>query len=139
MIFVDTSFFRAFFSPHDEYHAQANEALSEFHGRHLPDFFITTDAVAMETITLTRSRGTHQQAVLVGHGLYNEKSARVYRTSLDQHRQAFEILRKHQDKKYSMVDCLSFLVMETLGITEVMTFDSDFSHRFTVKPGPIKR
>ncbi len=139
MIFVDTSFFHALFEPHDENHSRAFEALKEFRGRHLPDLFITTDLVVMETITLTRSRGTHQQAVLVGDRLYNERSARIHRTSFDQQRGAFEILKRHQDKSYSAVDCLSFLVMETLGITEALTFDSDFSHRFTVRPAPLQR
>jgi len=134
VIFVDTSFFHAAFGENDQNHARAAQALKDFKGRHLPDLFITTDLVVMETITLTRRRETHSMTVLVGDHLFNEKSARIYRTSFDEHREAFEILRKHTDKKYSVVDCLSFLVMEKLGIRDVLTFDSDFSHRFNVRP-----
>jgi len=138
VIFVDTSYFHAFFEPQDENHSRALDAAREFRGRHLPDLLITTDLVVLETITLARRRGTHRRAVFVGDHLFNEKSARIYRTSFEEQRGAFEILRKYQDKEYSTTDCLSFLVMEKLGITEALTFDSDFSHRFTVRPAPIK-
>lgn len=35
------------------------------------------------------------------------------------------------------VDCLSFVVMEKLGIHEALAVDSDFSHRFIARPGPL--
>jgi predicted nucleic acid-binding protein len=34
------------------------------------------------------------------------------------------------------VDCLSFVVMEKLGIREALAVDSDFTHRFIARPGP---
>ena len=43
---------------------------------------------------------------------------------------------RYRDKHYSPVDCLSFVVMEKLGITEALTLDGDFAHRFTARPGP---
>lgn len=46
-------------------------------------------------------------------------------------------LKKYRDKEFSAVDCLSFVVMDKLGITEALTFDArNFSHRFIVRPGP---
>jgi len=33
----------------------------------------------------------------------------------------------------------SFVVMDDLGIGEAWAVDSDFTHRFTVKPGPVKQ
>ena len=99
MIFVDTSFFHALFGENDQNYARADEALEDFKGRHLPDLFITTDLVVLETITLTRRRQTHSTTVFVGDHLFSEKSARIYRTSFDEHREAFEILRKHKDKR----------------------------------------
>jgi hypothetical protein len=43
---------------------------------------------------------------------------------------------QHEDKDYSAVDCLSFVVMLKLGIQEAWTFDDHFSHRFVARPGP---
>ena len=51
---------------------------------------------------------------------------------------AFAYLAKHADKEYSSVDCLSFVIMDKLGISEALAIDSDFTHRFTVRPGPLK-
>ena len=136
MIFVDTSFFHALFAASDENHARALKAVQAYHGRRLPDILVTTDIVVMETITLARSRSTHGQAVFLGDRLYSEKSARIYRSTFEEQREAFGLFKKYDDKEYSSVDCLSFLVMEKLRITEALTFDSDFSHRFTVIPRP---
>jgi predicted nucleic acid-binding protein len=37
------------------------------------------------------------------------------------------------------VDCLSFVVMEKLGISEALAVDDDFTHHFVARPGPLKR
>ena len=46
---------------------------------------------------------------------------------------------RHNDQAYSLVDCLSFVVMEKLGIHEALAVDSDFTHRFVARPGPRRR
>jgi predicted nucleic acid-binding protein len=48
----------------------------------------------------------------------------------------FECLKQHADQGYSMVDCLSFVVMHQNGIREALAVDSDFTHRFIARPGP---
>lgn len=44
--------------------------------------------------------------------------------------------KRHADKNYSAVDCLSFVVMLKRGIQEAWGFDEHFRHRFIVRPGP---
>lgn len=56
MIFVDTSFFFAFFSEIDGNHVRAVQVFQELEGHKLPDVLVTIDHVAFETITLTRLR-----------------------------------------------------------------------------------
>jgi predicted nucleic acid-binding protein len=70
--------------------------------------------------------------------LYGERLARLHRTTAEEESAAFEYLRKYGDKEYSAVDCLSFVVMEGLGIREALAFDSDFGHRFVTRPGPAR-
>jgi hypothetical protein len=139
VIFVDTSFFYALFATDDEDHGRAFEVFKEFHGRHLPAVLVTTDIAVMETITLARRRSSHQQAAFIGERLYSEKIARIHRTTFDEQRAAFEYFKRYADKEYSSVDCLSFVVMDSLGITEALAIDSDFTHRFTARPGPLRR
>jgi predicted nucleic acid-binding protein len=59
---------------------------------------------------------------------------RLYRTTPEDEQEAFAYLRRHRDKDYSAVDCLSFVVMDKLGLTEAFAFDAHFSHRFIVRP-----
>ena len=54
-------------------------------------------------------------------------------------RAVFDYFKRHSDKKYSTVDCLSFVVMESLGIREALAVDEDFTHRFVTRPGPRPR
>lgn len=141
MIFVDTSFFFALFAKEDGNHLRARAAFEAREGQRLPELLVTTDHVVFETITLTRTsfeRHGHDRAVFVGERLYSEKIARIHRSTFEEQRAAFDYLKKFRDKEYSAVDCLSFVVMLELGIGEALTFDSDFAHRFIVRPGPLR-
>jgi predicted nucleic acid-binding protein len=75
---------------------------------------------------------------MAGGMLYAEKLARLHRTSAEEEAAAFAYLKSYEDKEYSAVDCVSFVVMEKLGIREALTFDGDFGHRFVMRPGPAK-
>lgn len=136
MIFVDTGFFFAFFSAKDPDHSRCREVFETFKDRRLPELFLTTDHVVFETITLTRAKVGHERAVFVGERLYSEKMARIYQTSFEEQRAAFEYFKRHDDKKYSTIDCLSFVVMDKLQIREALAVDDDFTHRFVARPGP---
>ena len=88
-----------------------------------------------ETITLVRRIG-HEEATRIGERLYSEKLAHIYWATPDEERAAFAWFKRYRDQTYSFVDCLSFVVMENLGIREALAVDSDFTHRFIARPGP---
>ena len=135
MIFLDTSFLFALFAKKEREHSRAREALEAFEGQHLSELLLTTDQVISETLTLTRKKSGHAETVFVGERLYSGKLASIHWVTPEEQQAGFEYLRKHQDKVYSAVDCVSFVVMLKLGITEALTFDRDFAHRFVVRPG----
>lgn len=138
MIFVDTSFLYALFSAHDRDHERARAVLEEYRGQEPRSVFLATNYVLAETITLIRVTAprNHAAAVRVGELLYSERLVRVHWASKEEELAAFDYFRRYQDKEYSFVDCLSFLVMERLGISEALAVDSDFTHRFIARPGP---
>ncbi len=136
MIFVDTSFFAALLLPKDANHHRAKAAVEELASSRLSDTLLTTNNVILETITVARYEGNHQTAVRAAELLYGGTMARVYRTTAEDETEAVVYLRRHQDKEYSAVDCLSFVVMIKHGLTEALAFDADFAHRFVVRPGP---
>lgn len=136
MIFIDTSFFFALFSARDRHHQDALETLAPFkrERRQPKELFLTTNHVVFETITLAQRRGGHSLAVAVGEALLGRKLAQIHQATADEEKAAFEYLRKFDDQEFSAVDCLSFVVMERLGIREALAFDRHFSHRFIVRP-----
>ena len=73
----------------------------------------------------------------LGDQLYGEKLARIHWATPEE-RAAFEYFKRHHDQTYSMVDCLSFIVMEKRGIRVALTVDADFTHRFIARPGPLQ-
>lgn len=141
MIFVDTSFLFALFDRDDAQHERARAALDALRGGHLAELLLTTNHVLAETITLVKSRGhrdprlRHDLAVRVGEQLLAGTFGRLHQVTAVQERHAFDFFRQHGDQRYSFVDCVSFVVMLELGLTEVLTFDDDFAHRFIVRPG----
>ena len=107
-----------------------------FRGKKTSDLLLTTNHIVFETVTPARARLTHDYAVQVSQALLTQTVARIHWATEDDQREALAYLARHHDKKYSAVDCLSFVVMDKFGITEALTLDSDFSHRFTARPGP---
>jgi uncharacterized protein len=142
VIFLDTSFLFPLFARHDPDHQRVRQVMEGYRGKRMEDQVLTTNHVVAETITLVRYKGSresnaaHALATEVGSALYAGTLARIHWTTPDDERAAFEYFKKHADQEYSMVDCLSFVVMEQNGIREALTVDSDFTHRFTARPGP---
>jgi hypothetical protein len=136
LIFADTSFLLALFNRRDHHHPRCAEIFEGFAEQRLPELLVTTTHVVFETVTLTRMRVSHSLASYVGERLLSEKMLRIHRTSAEEEWAAFDYFRRHDDQRYSFVDCLSFVVMEKLGIREALTLDTDFAHRFIVRPGP---
>ena len=134
MIFIDTSFFLAVFSRRDQWHEKAMAYLAKNPIQRQPsDLFVTTNYVMFETITVLRAKAGHALAVSAGEDLLGRKMARIHRASEEEEQAAFEYLKKYRDQDYSPVDCLSFDVMDRLGINEALSFDAHFSHRFLVR------
>jgi len=120
-IFADTSFIIALINEKDQYHKLA-EALSYKFGN---AYLITTSAVLLE-IGNALSKSYKIQAIEVIKSFQTTKNAEVVRVNNELFQKGFELYQKYQDKKWGLVDCISFVVMWEKGITEVLTFDEDF-------------
>jgi predicted nucleic acid-binding protein len=135
VIFLDTGFLFALISTRDEHHQRVLAVFQGLKTEGLTGSLLTTNHIVAETITLARRIG-HEEATRIGDRLYSEHLARIYWAAPDEERAAFAWFKRYRDQTYSFVDCLSFVVMEKLGIREALTVDSDFTHRFIARPGP---
>jgi uncharacterized protein len=136
VIFVDTSFLFPLFVTNDDDHRRVREVFEAVRGRPLRDLLITTNHVIFETVTLMRRRVGHREAVHVGDRLLSNRMIRIHQATAQEEREALAYLARHADKHYSAVDCLSFVIMDKLGLGESWAVDSDFTHRFIARPGP---
>jgi predicted nucleic acid-binding protein len=121
-VFVDTSFVLALINERDQYHKQAEALSFKFE----ESLLITTVAVLLE-IGNALAKDFRRDATAVIDLL--RTSARVQVIQIDEHllQKALEIYEKYDDKTWGLVDCLSFIVMGEHGLTDVLTFDADFS------------
>jgi uncharacterized protein len=138
VIFVDTSFLFALVSEKDAHHQRVLAVARDLRAAPLSEQLITTNHVVAETITLTRGLG-HDPAVRIGERLYSERIARIHWATREEEGEAFTYFRRYDDKEYSFVDCLSFVIMDKLGLKEALAVDSDFTHRFVAIPGPFQK
>lgn len=122
MIFVDTSFWVAAISERDANHEKAVHLLQTHGDKHL----MTSNHVCGESWTFLRRRYGHGAAVRFADRIRRSTRVRVAFVSEPLEEQAWSWLRRRDEREYSFVDAASFVLMRSLRIREVLTFDEDF-------------
>ena len=134
-LFIDTGYLLALELANDQNHAAAKQ-----HWQSLLDALpplITTSYVFDETVTFFNSRGYHAKAVEVGHNLLYSPSVQLIHIDEAFFQAGWRSLQQHQDKRYSLTDCISFVIMRKLGIDTALAFDRHFVQAgFHLLPGP---
>lgn len=131
MRFADTGFWYGLHVAADRRHGPA-VALWRAGGR-----IVTTNHVLGESWTLARVRGVdHRHAVALTDAI--RASARVEVVIVDEtmEREAWDWLRDHDERIYSLVDATSFVVMRRRRLHEALTFDGDFAAAGFVEASP---
>lgn len=120
-VFVDTAYVIALVNERDQYHDRAQELADFFEGQSL----LITDAVLLE-IGNALSRGFKKQAIDIINYFIESDEVEVVRHTSQIFDKAFALYKKYDDKEWSLVDCISFVVMREKGIKQALTFDSHF-------------
>ena len=129
-LFVDTSAWFALANRRDPDHRGAREVLANFRGR-----LVTSNFIFDETVTLCLYRLGRDAALRVGDELRSGALADVVRTTRDDETRAWKLFSGRADKDYSFTDCVSFVIMRRLEITQAAAFDEDFRREgFSVLP-----
>ncbi len=122
-VFVDSSAYYALTDPRDEHHADAVVAVQRL-GREGNDLY-TSNFVAAEMHGLILNRLERYTAERVLDRLY-AGATRIVRATQGDETRAREIIHQNQDKEYSLVDAISFAVMQRLHIHVAWTYDHHF-------------
>ena len=120
-LFVDTSAWFALANRRDPDHAATRKALERFSGR-----LVTSNFVFDETVTLCLHRLGRSAALRVGEMLRDADAVDLARATADDEAAAWKLFLDRADKQYSFTDCVSFVIMNRLGIRRAAALDEDF-------------
>ena len=123
-VFVDSGYLIALEAVGDQHHDAAVRYWPELRRRN-PQL-VTTSFVLDEVLTYFISRARHAKAVEIGRRLLGSASVRVVHVDEDLFHAAFAYLERRPDKRFSLTDCVSFVLMERLGISHALAFDAHF-------------
>lgn len=87
----------------------------------------TTSFVFDEVVTFLNSRGRHDRAVWVGELLLHSPEITMVHVDAILFADGWRRFRARPDKRYSLTDCVSFVVMEREGLHEALAFDTHFT------------
>jgi predicted nucleic acid-binding protein len=125
VVFLDTGFLVALQFKEDQHHRAAWSEWARL--RASRPRVVTTSMVLAEVVNFFVSRDRHAEAVRLGRELLQETDVQMIHVDETLLRQGFEYLSRRPDKRYSLTDCVSFVLMRQLGITEALAFDAHFT------------
>lgn len=129
-VFLDTGYLMALEDADDDNHAAAREHREGL--RRMP-VLTTTSYVLDEAVTFFNVRGEHGKAVELGQTLLCSRSVRMVHIGEALLRRGLDLLGRRPDKRYSLTDCVSFVVMRERGLTVAYSFDRHFEQEGFVR------
>jgi predicted nucleic acid-binding protein len=123
-VFVDTGYFVALELTKDEHHLIALQHWNST-SRSLPRL-VTSSCVFDEVVTFFNNRGYHDKAEQLGDLLLTSSYIHLVHVDEPLFLSAWQYMRRHRDKEYSLTDCVSFLVMQEWGLSVAFAFDRHF-------------
>jgi predicted nucleic acid-binding protein len=123
-VFLDTGYVLALELSNDQNHRVAAKHWRSLRKRLPP--LVTTLYVFDEIVTYFNSRGYHAKAMEVGNRLLTSPSVQFVQVGEGLFGGGWHYFQQHQDKDYSLTDCISFVVMRRLKIEITFAFDQHF-------------
>jgi predicted nucleic acid-binding protein len=123
-IFVDTDYWVASITPHDNLHVKAITTSAQLAACHL----ITSDMVLAELLNMFAKGGTHlrKAAVRAIDAITSNPQVEVVPQTRRLFQNALALYRQRPDKDWSITDCASFAIMKGRGIADALTHDHHF-------------
>ncbi len=123
-VFLDTAYAIALTVPADEHHEKAlllaDQIMAD--GARLT----TTRAVMVEIVNALAKKWHRQAAVQLLNSFEIDSEINIVPDSEDLYERAFTLYKARPDKEWGMTDCISFVVMQSAGLTAALTTDEHF-------------
>lgn len=124
-LFLDSAFVIALVFKADQNHAEAQATWARVTGEHRQ--IVTTTFVLNEVVTFLNARGEHELAVEIGNLLFASPAIELVDVERSLVEDGWRFFAQHSDKKFSLTDCISFILMKQRNIGEALTFDAHFT------------
>jgi len=121
-LLADTGALLAFLLKRDRHHERA----VTFVRQHPQARFVLTDVILAETITRLRARAGAARAAAAGRSLLDGKRYSVVFIDASLVRSGLARMEQFADKRLSLPDCVSFELIDRLGLEGAFAFDDDF-------------
>lgn len=132
-IFVDTAGWAHLLDRTQKHHHKAVSLYKAYRDRGVP--FITTNYIIAELVALLTSplKVARPKLVRIIDSIRTSPYVHIVHVSPQLDEKAWGYLKRHLDKNWSLVDCVSFVVMEDLHIRLALTSDRHFEQAgFTI-------
>lgn len=123
-VFVDTSAFLALINADDSFHAQASTLFSRLLTSGALLYTSITNYVIVETIAVLQNRHGLEPAYDFIDNIL--PVINIEWITRDEHLQGESLLRATNRRRVSLVDCVSFVIMNKLNIQHALAVDIDF-------------
>lgn len=125
-IFADTSGWACLIDSAQMLHALATQNFKDLRAQ--GTLLVTTNYVIAELVSLLHSpmRIPHREAVRFIDSLKAASYVEIVHVDATLDALAWQLLKQRPDKTWSLVDCVSFVLMQQRGIGDAFTADHDF-------------
>jgi predicted nucleic acid-binding protein len=124
-VFLDTGYVVSLELSDDQHHDAAVRHWEELAS--LSPTVVTTSYVFDEIVTFFNSRNLHDKALDIGNRLLTSSHIRLIHVDEPLFNLGWRYFQQHHDKRYSLTDCISFTVMNQMGIHSALAFDRHFT------------
>jgi len=123
-LFIDSGGFYALVAPANQAHGRAVKFMEE--ASRTRQRMLTTDYVLDETATLLCARGLSKLLAQFFRLTEESHALTIEWVSPNRFSAARKFMLKHLDQKFSFTDCVSFIVMKELRLTDALATDDHF-------------
>ncbi|HEU4558200.1 MAG TPA: PIN domain-containing protein [Longimicrobium sp.] len=122
-LLVDTSYVVALVHKRDQYHETARRLARRLRAHAK---LVITQAVCLEIGNFLSDPPNRPRAAQMLTEIQSDPGVEIVPMSEKLYSEALTLFTKRPDKEWSMIDCVSFVVMTERGITEALTADGHF-------------
>ena len=123
-VFADSGYWIAMSNPRDQRHEKAEAVTAQLGDVRV----VTSQMVLVEFLNFMGGRGqqAREMALSVVAGLKGTPNVKIAPQSDAQFDSALTLYSSRLDKRWSLTDCASFVLMEEMNIREALAHDHDF-------------